>query len=156
MGDTNPSLTSQAVETMSLTLTYYGVIYSKKNSKQIIMNRRTKRPMIVSNEKAKQMEEDMAKQFSDAYRTLSPIVSHPFATICGRPLKITIEIWQKDRIRRDLDNQATSVLDALVAGGVIADDSVDVIQELTIKMMGVDKNHPRATVTITAKGGADI
>lgn len=165
MGVTNPSplqqtrkfdATSQAGEKItSLTLTYFGVIYSKKNSKRIIINRRTKRPMIVSNENAKQMEDDMAKQFSDAYCTLSPI-AQPFATICGKPLKITIEIWQKNRIRRDLDNQATSVLDALVAGGVIIDDSADVIQELTIKIMGVDKHHPRATVQITAKGGVDV
>lgn len=37
-------------------LTYQGVIYSKKNSKSIITNRRTGKPMIVASKKAKDME----------------------------------------------------------------------------------------------------
>lgn len=136
--------------TKQLVLTYYGVIYSKKNSKRIITNRRTGRPMIVSNDKAKAMENDMAWQFASALGRLHLGVIHqPATTFCNKPLKITIEIYQKDKTRRDLDNQATSVLDALVAGGIIADDSVSVVRELSVKMMGIDKGHPRATVIIT-------
>ena len=134
--------------TKQLVLTYYGVIYSKKNSKRIITNRRTGRPMIVSNDKAKAMENDMATQFSSAIRNLYLVSMPPATTFCGKPLKITVEIWQKDKTRRDLDNQATSVLDALVAGGIIADDSVNVVRELSVKMMGIDKEHPRAIVII--------
>ena len=37
-------------------LTYQGVVYSKKNSKSIITNRRTGKPMIVASKKAKDME----------------------------------------------------------------------------------------------------
>lgn len=133
--------------TKQLVLTYYGVIYSKKNSKRIVTNRRTGRPMIVSSEKAKEMENDMVKQFSDQYHNTSPI-DKPFAAIYGKPLKVKISIWQKDKTRRDLDNQATSILDALVAGGVIVDDSVDIVQELIVKMMGTDKKHPRARIEI--------
>ena len=134
-------------ELLCLRLTYHGVIYSKKNSKRIITNRRTHRPMIVSSEKAKEMENDMVKQFSNQYHNIFPI-DIPFATINGKPLKVEISIWQKDKTRRDLDNQATSILDALVAGGVIVDDSVNIIQELTVKMMGIDKERPRARIEI--------
>ncbi len=133
---------------MKLYLKYYGIIYSKKNSKRIITNRRTKRPMIVSSERAKEMEDDMVKQFSAQHRATLPLTM-PISTAYGKPLKITIEIWQKDRTRRDLDNQATSILDALVAAEVIVDDSVNVVQELSVKMMGIDKDHPRAIVQIS-------
>lgn len=39
-------------------LTYQGVVYSKKNSKSIITNRRTGKPMIVASKKAKDMEKN--------------------------------------------------------------------------------------------------
>ena len=39
-------------------LIYQGVIYLKKNSKSIITNRRTGKPMIVASKRAKDMEID--------------------------------------------------------------------------------------------------
>ena len=39
-------------------LTYQGVVYSKKNSKSIITNRRTGKPMIIASKKAKDMEKN--------------------------------------------------------------------------------------------------
>ncbi|MBQ2672607.1 RusA family crossover junction endodeoxyribonuclease [Candidatus Saccharibacteria bacterium] len=136
---------------MKLCLMYHGVIYSKKNSKRIITNHRTRRPMIVSSERAKAMEQNMASQFSaqfnEIYRNyyLHP---QPVETCQGKPLKVSVFIWEKDRTRRDLDNQATSILDALVEAGVIADDSVKVVQELNVRMMGIDKFDPHALVEI--------
>lgn len=142
---------------MKLRLEYHGVVYSKKNSKRIITNSRTRRPMIVSSNKAKEMERDMAGQFLAQYLSYLPkiIVNLPIATIHGRPLEVHIMIWQKDRTRRDLDNQATSILDALVAAGVILDDSVNVIQKLTIEMMGIDKYDPHVVVEIMEGGVAN-
>lgn len=137
---------------MKLRFEYHGVVYSKKNSKRIITNSRTKRPMIVSSNKAKEMEKDMADQFSAQYLS-KVIVNLPIETIHGKPLEIHIMIWQKDRTRRDLDNQATSILDALVAAGVLLDDSVNVIQKLTVEMMGIDKYDPHVVIEIM-EGGA--
>ena len=62
--------------------------------------------------------------------------------------EVSIFIWTKDRTRRDLDNQATSILDALVAAGVIPDDSMKYVISLQVEFMGVDKNDPRAEVTV--------
>lgn len=140
---------------MKLCLTYYGVIYSKKNSKRIITNHRTQRPMIVSSERAKAMEQDMASQFATQFSKLfdsNYLHPQPVETCQGKPLKVSISIWEKDRTRRDLDNQATSILDALVEAGVIADDSVKVVQELNVRMMGIDKFDPHATVEIEGVG----
>lgn len=125
---------------MKLFLTYIGVIYSKKNSKRIITNRHTGKPMITSNSNAKAMEDDMVLQFKHQARDYDYALTPPLA--------VEIKIWEKDHTRRDLDNQATSVLDALVRAGVIEDDSVNVIQELNVKLAGFDRKEPKANIKI--------
>lgn len=138
------------IDFIALRLEYHGVIYSKKNSKRIIQNHRTRRPMIVSSERAKAMEQDMADQFSDQFNDKLAYYPRPLETCQGKPLKVCIYIWEKDRTPRDLDNQATSILDALVKAGVIINDSVKIVQELNVRMMGIDKFDPHAVVEIKA------
>lgn len=125
---------------------YQGVIYSKKNNKRIITNHRTGRPMITSNRKAKTMEEMMANQFM-----IQKIMNNKFIQI-KPPFEVLITIWEKDHTRRDLDNQATSVLDGLVRAGVIEDDSVNYIERLEVKLGGYDKQRPRAEIIIKERG----
>lgn len=129
-----------------VTLTYRGVIFSKKNSKQIVMNRRTRRPILISNRNAKNQEIAMAWEFKDQ------------AMIEGWPAldkqefnhqyMVEIAIWQKDYRRRDLDNQATAILDGLVAGGILPDDRCDIVPKLTVEFRGVDRENPRAEIHI--------
>lgn len=127
-----------------LNLTYYGVIHAKKNSKQIIKNPHTGKPMIISNGKARDQEEAMAWAFkTQAPQAWLQYAVHPEATV-----EIIIHIWEKDRRRRDLDNQATAILDALVQGTVIPDDSSQIVRKLTVEYMGVDKEQPRAEIKI--------
>lgn len=121
---------------------YQGVIYSKKNNKRIITNHQTGRPMITSNRKAKTMEEMMANQFM-----IQKIMNNKSIQI-KPPFEVSIMIWEKDHTRRDLDNQATSVLDGLVRAGVIEDDSVNYIERLEVKLGGYDKQRPRAEIII--------
>ena len=128
----------------ALALTFHGVIYSKKNSKRLVRNRATGRPMLISSKRAIQNEEDMVWQFS-TLRT---------ATLCF-PLRVEIDIWQPDRRRRDLDNQATSILDALVRAGIIQDDSTKIVHELEVKLAGIDKTDPRAVIRINRVEIAD-
>lgn len=120
-------------------LTYQGVVYSKKNSKSIIKNRRTGRPMIVASKKAKDMEKNMAREFSTQRGERSAI---------NRPSSVHMKLYRKDNIKRDLDNVATSVLDGLVRGNVIADDNYGIVKSLHIEDCGVDKNNPRVEIEI--------
>lgn len=120
-------------------LTYQGVIYSKKNSKSIITNRRTGRPMIVASKRAKDMEKNMVREFSIQRGERSAI---------NRPSSVCMKLYRKDNIKRDLDNVATSVLDGLVRGEVIADDNYSIVKSLHIEDCGVDKNNPRVEIEI--------
>ena len=120
-------------------LIYQGVIYSKKNSKSIITNRRTGRTMIVASKKAKDMEKNMVREFSIQRGERSAI---------NRPSSVCMKLYRKDNIKRDLDNVATSVLDGLVRGEVIADDNYSIVKSLHIEDCGVDKNNPRVEIEI--------
>lgn len=120
-------------------LTYQGVVYSKKNSKSIITNRRTGKPMIIASKRAKDMEKNMASEFSTQRGEHSTI---------NRPSSVCMKLYHKDNIKRDLDNVATSVLDGLVRGNVIDDDNYDIVKSLHIEDCGVDKNNPRVEIEI--------
>ena len=132
-----------------ITLIYPGVIYSKKNSKQIVTNWRTNRPIIVSNRNAKNQEAAMAGIFRGQARVGGwPSLGAKPKDIANHQFSIEILVWQKDLRRRDLDNQATAILDGLVAAGVIPDDSCDVVTKLSITYKGIDKEEPRAEIKI--------
>lgn len=130
----------------TLDLTYRGVVYSKKNNKNIVVNRRTGRPQIISNQRVREMEVAMAREFQ------AQAAKAKWEANTDTTYGISILIWTKDHTRRDLDNQATSILDALVAAGVIPDDSMKYVISLQVEFMGVDKNDPRAEVIVKKEG----
>lgn len=120
-------------------LTYCGMVISKKNAKRIIRNARTGKPTIISNKAALANEHDMIDQFSiQTLKQKKPVAK----------CKVEIVIYEPNYQKRDLDNQATSILDALVGAEVIADDSIKCVEEISTKFAGVDKDNPRAEVAI--------
>lgn len=129
----------------NLELTYHGVITSKKNSKQIIFNRRSGTPMLISNRRAKQQENNMADDFQTQAEDAGWNLEAPAENVA---FDITIYIWNKDHRRRDLDNQATAILDSLVASGVIPDDSCEMVPRLVVEYKGIDNEDPRAVIKI--------
>lgn len=114
-----------------ISLYFDGVIYSKKNSKQIISVKG--RPVIISNKNAKKNEKDMSAEFA-----------FQCAKQAWRPdgrYSVSMYFTRKDNVRRDLDNLATSVLDALVLGGALQDDNIKNVGELHIYDMGVNEQN---------------
>jgi len=117
-------------------LHYNGIIYSKKNSKQIV--RVGSKMFLVSNQNAKSCEQAMSAEF------------------CAQVLKnhwkpngrysVSMYFYRESNIRRDLDNLATSVFDALVLAGALEDDSVKCVKEVHIYDMGVRKDNPGVSV----------
>ena len=120
-----------------INLVYRGTVYSKKNSKRIVRNRRTGKMSLISSEVAQGNERDMAYQFKS--QTKEQVTF---------PCEISIKIFEPNFTRRDLDNQATSILDALKASGVIIDDDFKHVTAVSIKFGGVNNKNPRAEITI--------
>ena len=95
---------------------------------------------LFANPAAKANENDMVDQFSiQTIRQKKPV----------KRCKISVEVYQPTAQRRDLDNQLTAILDALVKAEVIADDSFKCVIEEKVRFGGIDKNEPRAIVIIT-------
>lgn len=120
-----------------ITIVYHGTVYSKKNSKRIIRNRHTGRMALVSSEVAQENEKNMAEQFK--LQAKSQVTF---------PCEISIKIYEPNFTRRDLDNQATSILDALKVSGIIIDDDFKHVSAVSIKFGGVNSQNPRAEITI--------
>ena len=129
-------------------LVYHGTVYSKKNSKRIITNWRTGKPSIISNKNAKNQEVQMAWELCGQAREQGWTCDWEEEKDHTPEFEIEIHIWHKDRRRRDLDNQATAILDALVAAQIIPDDSVEWLPRLTVQYRGIDKEDPRALIIV--------
>ena len=67
------------------------------------------------------------------------------------PFAVTILLWFSERRRRDIDNCAKSILDALT--GIAWQDDSDV-EQLTLHR-GIDRAYPRAEITIETTGEND-
>ena len=125
---------------------YYGQVIGKKNSKAIAW-RKDGRPFIRSNDKAIQQQAVMVETFAYdmKFAKLKP------EDFDGKRIEVVVEIWNKDERKHDLDNQVSTILDALVKAEVLPDDSQKCVRKVTAEYMGVDKDDPRAWITVIAK-----
>ena len=135
----------------TIKLIYHGTVLSKKN-RHII----TRSGGIIPDAKAKACEEDMIKQFLPQLKkqggtrifTMTKSERIAEATANGTTYHIKMMIWNETNRRRDLDNQATSILDALTGSGAIADDCSKYVRAILVIYGGIDKDDPRAEITI--------
>lgn len=108
---------------------------SKKNNKRIVYNKKTKRPFIISSEKAKDWEAE-AKWILLKYAKGGPLENR---------VELTATFYVKDLRRRDLDNMLTSCQDVLVESGILKDDSW-----ISLKIANIDaeldRENPRAEI----------
>ena len=145
----------------TIKLIYNGVVFSKKNSRQII---RTKSgaPKIISNAAAKANEEEMARNFEA--QTNQIILADENLKFLKRPFNrveaindakehnerytLSIRIYPANAIRRDLDNQLTTILDSLVKAGTLIDDSFQFVRGFDVRAVEIDRINPRAEIDI--------
>lgn len=113
-----------------------GQVVSQKNDKFAVINKRTGKPFIMSNKNVQAWKTNVAWQLK------------PIESVEGQ-VRIDMIFYNKDNRRRDLDNMATSVLDALKNAGTIEDDNCFVVRELCAKFGGVDRNRPRVEIVLT-------
>ena len=113
---------------------------AQKNRKKIVWKRGMKRPSLVTEKPVKDWQKRAKMQLVEQL----PIDYQSPA----KPVSITIIVFWADRIRRDLDNAANSIMDALVKAQVIADDSFKYVDCIDLQYGGVDADNPRCEIYI--------
>ena len=77
------------------------------------------------------------------------ILKHdPMMSLTLENRKVAMTIFSHDARKFDLTNKAESVMDLLVDAGILSDDNCIVVGEVVIAFGGVDRENPRAEITI--------
>ena len=115
---------------------------SKKNSQQILTNRKTGRPFIMPSSKYRQYEREAAW-------FLKPRPPRPIE--CEVSVKCLF--YMPTRRRVDLNNLLEAATDLLVSAGVLKDDHCGIVVSHDGSRVLYDKESPRTEITITRMPG---
>ena len=133
---------------MKTRLTYHGIVLAKKN-RHII----SKNGAIIPDTKARANEQDIMNQIASQLEWQDAMKSQTErmleANRNGWKYGIDFKIWAGNAIRRDLDNQTSTLLDALVKIGALPDDSTKFLERISVQHMGIDKHDPHVEIEIT-------
>ena len=108
---------------------------TKKNSQEIVRPK-GRPPIIVQNKRYKEYEK--------ACREYVPKMPEPI----DYPVEVSCLYYRKDNRRCDLTNLLAATTDILVKYGVLADDNYKIITSVDGSRVFVEKDRPRAEVTI--------
>jgi len=114
-----------------------GDVPSLKNSKQIFVNRRTGKPFITSSNNSKVWQASAENQLRDQFKGLK---------VSDYPINIAMTFYYGSKRRKDLDNSCNSVMDALVHAGIIEDDNIVYVDNISLSFGGYDKDNPRVEI----------
>lgn len=111
---------------------------SKKNSMQILVNPKTKRPFISPSSAYK------------AYRKGAlMLIPNEARQGIDYPVNVQCVYYMETRRRVDMCNLIEATLDVLVDAGVLEDDNSNIVAGHDGSRVLYDKEHPRTEVTIT-------
>lgn len=116
-------------------LTLYGDTPSKKNSKSLVF--RGGRTFIFSGKNYQSWHKAQVKELAGVESIKGSVVAD-------------VVIYSGTARKGDLTNKAESVMDLLVDCGIIEDDNWCIVPEVRLKYGGIDRQNPRAEITITA------
>ena len=114
-------------------MTIKGIVPSQKNAKRMAINSRTGKPFPVTAERVKIWQESAAWQLKGKKKYKGEV-------------GVEITVYNPDKRARDIDNQASTVLDALVKAHIIEEDNCNYLKELSVFYGGIDKENPRAEI----------
>ena len=119
------------------TATIHGAPRTKKNSQQILINQKTRRPFVMPSKAYKEYE---ALCLSQLRKKETPISS---------PVNVECVYYMPTLRRVDLCNLLEATCDILTRAGVLADDNSDIVVSHDGSRVLYDKNYPRTEITIT-------
>lgn len=109
---------------------------SKKNSQNIVFNKKTGRRLIIQNERYTEFEKESKKYM--------PILDKPIDYSVN--LKCTFYVC--DARKRDIANYIEAIQDILVKYKVLEDDNYNIISSLNGCSMQIDRDNPRTIIEI--------
>lgn len=133
---------------------------TKKNSQQIYINARTKRPFVSQSEAYKKYERSCKEYLISTTTTktkislLNGLITTPqSADTASFPISYPVNIqaiyYRGDRRRVDLPNLHEALCDILVKHGILEDDNFNIVAGMDGSKVLYDKEHPRTEITIT-------
>lgn len=114
-----------------LTLIFYWNIYPKKNSKRAF------RWIVLPSENYMKWHKIMLDKLSGRERRYNSF-----------PCRMTIITTSWNKMKGDIDNQCTSILDLLVDAWVLPDDNKFIVQELEVRNVWYVRNAPICKVEL--------
>lgn len=114
---------------------------TKKNSQQILINRKTGRPFISPSKQYKDYERE-------AMPFLRPLPDKPI----DYPINVKMLFYMPTRRRVDMVNLQEACLDVLVNAGVLSDDNAAVVASMDGSRVFYSKENPRTEIEITTGG----
>lgn len=125
-------------EKIKFQYTFEGIPPSKKNSKQLYKNRKTGKNFVVSSDKFQSWHSEYEWK----------ILSKRMVKLTEKGYKVGCLFYARTQGKFDLSNKWESIADLLVDCNIVVSDNYEILSEINLKFMGVDKDHPRVEVTI--------
>lgn len=110
---------------------------SKKNSQQMIINPKTKRPMIIQSKLYLNFERECRKF----------LISHQ--DNISYPINLKCVFYVPDRRKRDIVNLLNAIQDILVKYKVISDDNYNIVQSIDGSRIIYEKGREETIIEIT-------
>lgn len=121
-------------------ITILGELYSKKNSKQMFLNRKTNKMFITSNDNVKKNEIDLVDQMIKLKHKWDKITQNK-----EYPFVIRFKFFRKTKRKFDYINILQIVADAMVSSGWLPDDDANHFMPVFEKWEQ-DKERPRCEI----------
>lgn len=112
---------------------------SKKNSQEIVFNRKTGHRMVIQNKRYTEYEKECKKYI--------PILDRPI----DFPINLQCKFYVNDARKRDIANYIEAIQDILTKYGILEDDNYNIVSSLNGCSMEIDRENPRVEIYITKK-----
>lgn len=113
---------------------------SKKNSQEIVFNRKTGHRMVIQNKKYTEFEKECKKYI--------PILNEP---PINYPINLKCEFYVPDARKRDIANYLEAIQDVLVKYKLLEDDNYNIVASIDGCSMQIDRENPKIEIEITKK-----